>query len=141
MHDRHIRQIGDQKEFNEIETGSNKLKSYVYSGKFSLESGILCAAKAACLVAAGIIQVPDIRVSMDGVDFTTDGRLVFTTDGRLVFTTDGRLVFTTDGRLVFTTDGRLVFTTDGRLVFTKMWENLSHTKKMGEDKTTWIIYT
>lgn len=63
--------LGDQKEFNEIETGSNKLKSYVYSGKFSLESGILCAAKAACLVAAGITKVPDIRIfNSDNYDAT-----------------------------------------------------------------------
>jgi len=42
------------------------------------------------------------RVSLTGVYFTTDSRLVFTTHSRLVFTTHSRPVFTTHDRPVFT---------------------------------------
>lgn len=53
--------LGLLNEYKEILSGSSKLQAYVYSGTFSFPKTIVCAAKVACLAAAGIKKVTAIR--------------------------------------------------------------------------------
>jgi len=60
--------LGNMKEYEEILNGSSKLRAYVYSGSFNLQKTILCAAKVACLAAAGIKRIPLIQRFDNNVD-------------------------------------------------------------------------
>lgn len=60
--------LGVMKEYEEILSGSSKLQAYVYSSPFNFPKTILCAAKVACLAAAGIRKVPAIRRFDSSID-------------------------------------------------------------------------
>jgi hypothetical protein len=60
--------LGVMKEYEEILSGSSKLQAYVYSGPFNFQKTILCAAKVACLAAAGIKRIPAIQRFDSNID-------------------------------------------------------------------------
>lgn len=66
--------LGVMKEYQEILSGSSKLQAYVYSGSFNFQKTILCAAKVACLAAAGIKNIPAIQRYDNSID--TYARLI-----------------------------------------------------------------